>query len=195
MGAIVVIAASEGGLLALKRIVSALPSDCAASVFIVLHVGNHRSLLPQILRGVTTLPVAHPHDDTPIQPNHIYVAPPDHHMVLEAGRIRLNRGPKVNHTRPAADPLFISSAAAYGERVIGIVLTGGGSDGAVGLRAIKNGGGLALVQDPHEAPAAGMPRAAIAADHPDLCLSVTEIAQSIAKFCAGPRTQTLGSDH
>jgi two-component system, chemotaxis family, protein-glutamate methylesterase/glutaminase len=194
MGAIVVIAASEGGLLALRRIVSALPSDCAASVFIVLHIGNHRSLLPQILRGVTTLPVEHPHDDTPIEPNHIYVAPPDHHMVLEAGRIRLNRGPKVNHTRPAADPLFISSAAAYGERVIGIVLTGGGSDGAVGLRAIKNGGGLALVQDPHEAPAPWMPRAAITADRPDLCLSVAEIAERVAKFCAGARTRP-SSDH
>jgi chemotaxis response regulator CheB len=99
--------------------------------------------------------------------------------------IRLNQGPKVHYTRPAADPLFISAAEAHGKRVMGVVLSGGNSDGAAGLRAIAEHGGTALVQDPKEAAMPYMPRAAIAADHPDACLKVEEIAKRIRSFCAG----------
>ena len=113
------------------------------------------------------------------------VAPPDHHMVLGFDSIRLNQGPKVHYTRPAADPLFISAAEAHGKRVMGVVLSGGNSDGAAGLRAIAEHGGTALVQDPKEAAMPYMPRAAIAADHPDACLKVEEIAKRIRSFCAG----------
>jgi hypothetical protein len=97
------------------------------------------------------------------------VAPPDHHMLLELGRVRLNRGPKVHHTRPAADPLFISAAEIYGECVIGIVLSGGDGDGTEGLRSIKDHGGEALVQHPEHAAIPSMPKAAILMDHPDAC--------------------------
>ncbi|UVF22350.1 chemotaxis protein CheB (plasmid) [Microvirga terrae] len=161
MNPIVVIAASAGGLGPLKQIVAALPDPCAASVFIVLHIGPRPSLLPQILSWVGRLPVSHPDDGTLIQTGHVYVAPPDHHMTLGLGRILLDQGPKVNHVRPAADPLFLSAAEIYREHVMGIVLSGGGGDGAAGLGAIKGHGGIAFVQKPEEAENPSMPYAAI----------------------------------
>src|SRR3954470_24782988 len=110
MSPIVVVAASAGGLEPIKRTVPARPDSRTASIFIVWHVGPHPSLLPQILNMIGRLPVTHPHDGAPIAAGHVYVAPPDHHMPLELGRIRLDRGPKVKHTCPAADPLFITAA-------------------------------------------------------------------------------------
>ena len=105
-------------------------------------------------------------------------------MLLEFGLIRLNRGPKVHHTRPAADPLFISAAKVYRQRVIGIVLSGGDGDGAVGLRTVKKHGGTAIVQRPETAKAPGMPRSAIAADHSHAVLSVLGIADQVAILCS-----------
>jgi len=183
MNPIVVIAASAGGLGPLKQIVAALPDPCAASVFIVLHIGPRPSLLPQILSWVGRLPVSHPDDGTLIQTGHVYVAPPDHHMTLGLGRILLDQGPKVNHVRPAADPLFLSAAEIYREHVMGIVLSGGGGDGAAGLRAIKGHGGIAFVQKPEDAENPSMPYAAIMVGHPDACLSVAGIAERIAALC------------
>ena len=110
------------------------------------------------------------------------MAPPDHHMLLELGRVRLNRGPEVHHTRPAVDPLFISAAEISGERVIGVVLSGGDGDGAEGLRSIKDHGGETLVQHPEDAAIPSMPKAAIVMDHPDACLSVEEIVKRV-KSC------------
>jgi two-component system, chemotaxis family, protein-glutamate methylesterase/glutaminase len=98
-------------------------------------------------------------------------------MILEQGRIRLNRGPKVNHTRPAADPLFASAALAYAGKVLGIVLSGGDRDGAEGLRIIKERGGRGVVQKPDEAADPSMPQSAIARDHPDALLTAAEIAK------------------
>lgn len=179
MPTIIVIAASAGGLKPLRRITAAIPAACRASIFIVLHFGKHPSDLPTILSWSSKLAVSFPQDGTPIQPGHIYVAPPDHHMILEAGRICLNQGPKVHFTRPAADPLFMSAAQVYGNQVIGIVLSGGDKDGAEGLRSIKEHGGKAVVQQPKEALDPSMPESAIARDHPDACLSVEEIATLI----------------
>jgi two-component system chemotaxis response regulator CheB len=123
-------------------------------------------------------------DDTLIEAGHIYVAPPDYHMLLEPNCIRLDQGPKVHHTRPAADPLFISAAETHGRQVMGVVLSGGGSDGAAGLRAIAEHGGTALVQDPQEAEWPFMPHAALVADHPDARLPVNEIARRVNAFCS-----------
>ncbi len=184
MNPIVVIAASAGGLEPIKRIVSALPDVCLASIFIVVHIGSHPSLLPEILNTIGRLPVTHPQDGALIEAGHVYVAPPDHHMTLELGRIRLDKGPKVKHARPAADPLFISAAEAYQERVIGIVLSGGDEDGAAGLRAIKQHGGMAFVQNPEEAEKPSLPYTAMMTDHPDACLSVEEIAKRVAALCS-----------
>lgn len=183
MSKIIVIAASAGGFEPLRRIVSALPADCSASVFIVLHFGKHPSDLPTILSWSSKLGVSFPQNGSPIQPGHIYVAPPDHHMLLESGKIRLSHGPKVHHTRPAADPLFISAAETYGGEVVGVVLSGGDNDGAEGLRTIKEHGGRAIVQDPNEAADPSMPVTAIAKDHPDACLSIDQIARMM-ELCA-----------
>ncbi|MEK4034935.1 chemotaxis protein CheB [Methylocystis sp. IM3] len=182
MTMIIVIAASAGGLQPLRQIVAAIPAECPASVFVVIHFGKHPSELPTILSWSSRLTVSFGEDGTPIQAGHIYVAPPDHHMILEAGRIRLNQGPKIHFTRPAADPLFISAAQVYGEDVIGIVLSGGDKDGAAGLRTIKEHGGKAVVQEPKEAVNPSMPETAIARDHPDACLSAEEIA-ALLKSC------------
>lgn len=185
MNRVVLIAASAGGLEPMLQIVAALSVACGAPVFVVQHIGIHKSVvLPALLARAAGLPAIHAHDDALIEAGHIYVAPPDHHMLLEPGHIRLNRGPKVHHTRPAADPLFISAAEVYGERVIGIVLSGGDSDAAFGLRAVKEHGGIDLVQHPAGAMASGMPRSAMAVDHPDAVLSVQQIAQRVSSLCS-----------
>ena len=111
------------------------------------------------IRGV--LPALHPSDNTPIERGHIYVAPPDVHMVLEDGRIRLLHGPRENRHRPAVDPLFRSAALAFGPRVIGVILTGSMDDGTAGLFAVKRAGGVAIAQDPADATYASMPAHAI----------------------------------
>lgn len=185
MSHIVVIAASQGGLAPLQEIVAALPVPCAASIFVIQHIGNRVSLLPYLLAHSSKLPAAHAQDNDLIEAGRIYVAPPDYHMTLEHEHIRLHQGPKVHHTRPAADPLFVSAARIYGERVIGIVLTGGDGDGAEGLRVIKEFDGMTLVQEPQEAEAPSMPRSAIAADHPTV-LTVREIAKLLSTLCACP---------
>lgn len=183
MDAIVVIAASSGGLGPLICIVAALPAPSLASIFITSHIGAHQSRLPIVLSRAGKLPAEHAVDGALIQPGHIYVAPPDHDMMLEIGRLRLSHGPKVNHS-PAADPLFQSAAELYGGRVIGIVLSGGGDDGAAELRTIKAHGGTALVQNPDDPAFPSMPLTALAADHADACLSVCEIARLVGSICA-----------
>ncbi|KAB1076431.1 chemotaxis protein CheB [Methylobacterium soli] len=184
MQSIIVIAASAGSLDPLKQIVSALPVPCSASVFIVLHVGPNQAVLPALLGVLTHLAVVHAEDGTPIEQGHVYVAPPGWHMRLETGRIHLDQGPKVNHVRPAADPLFISAAETYRERVVGIVLSGYGDDGTDGLLAIHESGGLALVQDLDEAKVPGMPYAALYGDHPDAFLTAEKIGERVAALCA-----------
>ncbi|MHC2109405.1 chemotaxis protein CheB [Methylobacterium sp. CM6246] len=185
MGAIVVIAASAGGLDPIVRIITALPPSCQASVFIVSHIGANRSYLPDILASRGHLPAAFAQHGEVIKRSRIYVAPPDHHLRLRFGLVRLNRGPKVHFTRPAADPLFVSAAETYGQRVVGIVLSGGDSDGAEGLRAIKAHGGLSLVQEPEEATTPDMPIAALMRDHPDGCLTADQLAGRVAAHCVG----------
>jgi two-component system chemotaxis response regulator CheB len=183
MDTIIVIAGSAGGLKPLRHILAELPVPCAAAVFVVMHIGPYPSVLPLLLDRAD-FPAAFASDGDPIVAGHIYVAPPDHHMILECGRIRLSRGSKVHYTRPSADPLFTSAAEIYGERVVGVVLSGGDHDGAAGLRAIKEHGGTALVQHPDEARQPSMPHAAIVTDNPDSCLSAEGIAQRLAAFCA-----------
>jgi two-component system, chemotaxis family, protein-glutamate methylesterase/glutaminase len=169
---IIVIGASAGGIPALSELVAGLPEDLNAAVFIVLHIGAARSCLPHILSRVSRLPVANALDGEAVVPGRIYVAPPDLHMLLEGGRIRLVRGPKENFTRPAIDPLFRSAALACGARVVGVVLTGLLRDGTAGLLAIKDRGGIAIVQDPEEALAPSMPQSAIARVQVDHCCPV-----------------------
>ncbi|MCJ2067671.1 chemotaxis protein CheB [Methylobacterium sp. J-030] len=183
MGAIIVIASSAGGLKPLKRIVEALPPNFRASVFVVQHIGANPSVLPDILSRRGSLPATFGRHGEGIEHGHIYVAPPDYHMRLGFGAILLDHGIKVHFTRPAADPLFVSAAEAYGKRVIGIVLSGGNSDGAEGMRAITARGGLGLVQDLAEAECPEMPHAALRLDHPEPPLTADQIAERIVAHC------------
>ena len=165
---IVVIGASAGGVEALSTVLAGFPRDLRAAVLVVLHVARGRSMLPEILSRAGRLPAAHPEDGDPLEYGKVYVARPDHHLIVEPGKVRVVHGPTENGCRPAVDPLFRSAARAYGPRVIGIVLTGALDDGTAGLAAVKEAGGVAIVQDPEEAFAPSMPssaRALVAVDH------------------------------
>lgn len=158
---IIVIGASIGGLDALRALLPGLPRDLPAALFLVWHLApDSHGVLPDLLQAVSPLPIANAQDGEAIRPGRIYVAPPDRHLVLEPGRVRLSRGPKENRFRPAVDPLFRSAAAAYGPRVVGVVLSGALDDGTAGLWAIKDRGGVALVQDPLDAVEPSMPHSA-----------------------------------
>jgi two-component system chemotaxis response regulator CheB len=160
----VVIGASAGGLEALKRILSAMPQNLEAAILIVLHTANHSgSLLAEILERAGNLPVSHPRDGDRIQRGKVYIAPPGFHMIVEEGLVRVLQGPRENLQRPAIDPLFRSAAAAYGRRVIGIILTGMLDDGTAGLMVVSASGGEAIIEDPQSASFSSMPRSAL--DH------------------------------
>lgn len=177
---IIVIGASAGGVEAISAVVAQLPRDLRAVVLVVLHVSRGRSVLPEILTRAGRLPAIHPNDGDRLEYGRIYVAPPDHHLTVESGKARVVHGPTENGCRPAIDPLFRSAARVYGPRVIGIVLTGALDDGTAGLAAIKEAGGLAVIQDPDEAFASSMPRSAAAFVAVDHVVPVGEIGLLIA---------------
>lgn len=180
---IIVIGTSSGGVEALKRLVSDIPRDLPAALFIVLHrPADSPSLLVEILESVSRLPVVSAIDGEAIKMGHIYVAPPDRHLLIEQEHIRLTRGPRENRFRPAIDPLFRSAAYAYGPRVVGVVLTGNLDDGTAGLWAIKDRGGIAIVQDPEEALYPSMPSSAMANVEVDYCLRLNKIATTLASI-------------
>ncbi|KAM3105397.1 chemotaxis protein CheB [Phormidesmis sp. 146-33] len=174
---IIVIGASAGGVETLTQLVSALPKDLSAVIFVTVHFPSYgTSVLPQILDRCATLPAFHPKDGDPIELGKIYVAPPDYHLVLHNHRIRLSRGPRENGHRPAIDVLFRSAAHSYGQRVVGVILSGLLDDGTAGLKVIKERGGMAIVQNPDEASFDGMVRSAIENVKVDLVLNVSDIA-------------------
>ena len=180
---IIVIGASAGGLVAFKNLVRHLPQDLAAAVFIVWHMSPHfRSILPAILSKTGNLPAQHAVDKEPIHHGKIYIAPPDRHLMLEADHIRLTRAPKENRFRPAVDPLFRSAAYVFGPRVVGVVLTGALDDGTAGLWAIKDRGGVIIVQEPQEAQEPSMPRSALQHVQVDHCLPIADIAHTLVKL-------------
>jgi two-component system chemotaxis response regulator CheB len=184
---IVVVGASAGGVEALRTIVARLPPDLPAAVFVVLHVpAIATSVLPAILERAGDLPASHAEDGAEIDRSHIYIAPPDHHVLIQPGFMRVNRGPKENGYRPAIDPMFRTAAATYGSRVVGVILSGVLDDGTAGLAAVKTHGGRALVQDPTDALYPMMPTSAIAAAEPDLVAPAAEIADVITQFAHEP---------
>lgn len=179
--------ASAGGVQALSQVVAGLPHDLPAAVFVVLHVAPHgTSAMPAILSRASSLEATHPRDGERIRPGRIYVAPPDRHLVLEPGRVRLSRGPTENSHRPAVDVLFRTASQAYGRRVVGVVLTGNLDDGTAGLAMIKKHKGIAVVQDPSEADYPGMPRSAVANVAVDHVLSLSSIAPLLVRLAHEP---------
>jgi two-component system, chemotaxis family, protein-glutamate methylesterase/glutaminase len=201
----IVIGASAGGVEALSQLVSLLPSDIPAAIFVVLHIpAESYSVLPNILNRAiakrqknSPLRAIHPQDGEQIEYGKIYIAPPDRHLLVKRGFISLARGPRENNHRPAVDPLFRTAARAYGQRVVGVVLSGSLDDGTAGLQAVKQLGGVAIVQDPEEAMYEGMPRSAIENVEVDRILPVAEIANSLAELAQQPvpaETAAVSSD-
>lgn len=182
-----VIGASAGGVETLESLVSQLPANFAGSVFIVLHLTpDYRSQLPEVLQRSSQLPVKRPQDGEEILPGHVYVAIPNHHLMLEKRHIRLTSGPKENRFRPSVDVLFRSAAWAHGSRVVGVILTGALDDGTPGLYAIKERGGFAIVQDPDQASCAGMPQSAIDHVPVDEVMRIEEIGALLVELSKRP---------
>jgi len=184
---IIVIGGSTGAVEALKRICSDLPADLPAAVFVALHTGRHQNdLLAGVLGQRSGLRVTTAKDAEPVEPGRIYVAPADRHLLVMEGVIRLGRGPRENMSRPAVDPLFRSAAVSYGPRVIGVVLTGLLNDGSSGLAAVKQCGGLAVVQNPSDAAADEMPLCALRSCEVDYRASVSELGKLLGQLGREP---------
>jgi len=180
---LVVIGASAGGLEAIRTIVAAIPADFPAAICFVMHMATGAPrVLDTLIGGVAKLPAVTVKDSERLTPSRIYLPCPDHHLVIEPGVIRATRGPRENRFRPAIDPLFRSAAQVYGPRTIGIILTGWLGDGTAGLWAIKQLGGLAIVQDPDEALAASMPASALHHVNVDHRVRVAEIAPLLERL-------------
>ncbi len=186
---IIVIGASAGGVQALKILASRLPFGLEAAIFVVLHIPqSHRSMLPEILNDSGPLPASHPQHHQRIEKGQIYVAPPDHHMLIDPDRVLLWRGPKENNYRPAINPLFRTAAQSHRERVTGVLLTGCMEDGTAGLWSIKHLGGVAIVQDPRQAPFPDMPLSAQRYVQVDHVARLDEIAKLLIEL-AGENSQ------
>lgn len=180
---VIVIGASAGGVEVLKQLVEFLPQDLPAAIFAVLHVpSNSTSALPKILDKWSSLTAYHPQDREQILYGRIYIAPPDSHLLVKPGYLRLTRGPKENGFRPAIDPLFRTAARAYGPRAVGVILSGTLDDGTAGVIAIKKRGGVAIAQDPNEALYSGMPLSAIENADVDYVLPVSDIASTLIRL-------------
>ena|SRR5437899_149530 len=189
VSSIVAAGASMGGVETLSKLVSSLPGDFKAPLLVVMHTAPHGpGLLPQILGQAGRLPAKHAEEGDPIAAGKIYVAPPDQHLLVDNGRLRLSRGPAVNRNRPSIDVLFQTAAEAYGAKVIGVVLTGSLSDGVAGLQRIKANGGTTIVQDPNDALCPEMPLNALRAGSIDYTVPLAEIPALIAELIArGPQ--------
>ena len=190
---IITVGASAGGVESLRGLVSSLPDGLDAAIFVVLHIPpNFVSKLPAILSRTGRLPAVHPEDGEEIRSGHIYVAPPDHHLLIEANRVLVTRGPKENRNRPSVDALFRSAAYNHGSKVIGIVLSGALDDGTSGLWSIKRMGGITIAQDPGEAAFDSMPASALSQVEIDHCLSVYQIGPLLMKIASQPQSKPAG---
>jgi two-component system chemotaxis response regulator CheB len=184
---IVAIGGSAGGLDAVGAICASLPADFPSAVLVVLHSSPESpGIMGDILNRAGRLPAANARNGERPRPGHVYVAPPDSHLLVEPGRLRLTKGPKENRFRPAIDPLFRSVAQVYGPRAIGVILTGNLDDGTAGLWAIKHMGGTTIVQDPGEARYPSMPSNALQHVQPDYVLSIAEIAALLDRLVRAP---------
>src|SRR5437762_8680803 len=180
---IVVIGASAGGMQALEAVAAGLPGNLPAAVFVVWHLApGVRSVLPTVLNRASRIPAVYPKAGDPIEPGRIYVAPNDHHLLIERGYVRVAKGPTENRFRPAVDPLFRSAAYIYSTRVIGVVLSGALDDGTAGLWAIKLRGGTAVVQDPTDAMHRSMPLNALDNVQVDYTVPVAQMGALLGRL-------------
>lgn len=182
---LICIGASWGGLDAVGRVLADLPDEIDLPVVVAQH--RHPSSLAATLAELLQLrgkrPVVDVEDKNPLEPRHVYLAPPDYHVLVQRGSLALSLDERVQYARPSIDVLFESAAYAYGSSAIGIILTGANEDGAAGLALIKQRGGVAIVQDPRDAARRTMPDAAIAATAADAILPVEEIGKFLYGLC------------
>ena len=182
---VIVIGASAGGIAALKEVVAGLPGDLPATLLVVLHVNpTTPSALPAILDRATDLEVRHARNGDAIRPGSVLIAPPDLQMTILDGFVRLERGPLEHGLRPAIDALMRSAAEQLGPRVVGVVLSGMLSDGTAGLAAIKEAGGVTVVQDPATAAFASMPGNAVKGVGPDHVVPLSQVAPLLRRLVA-----------
>jgi two-component system chemotaxis response regulator CheB len=183
---IIVIGTSWGGLSAVSTLLDRLDDAVHQPIVVVQHrsVESEEGALADLLSHHTRRIVSDPDDKTELEADHVYLGPPDYHVLVEKGHFALSTDEPVRFARPSIDVLFESAADAYGERVIGIVLTGANDDGARGLARIQERGGVAIVQDPSTSERRAMPDAAIAATHADAILPLEEIPKFLYGLCA-----------
>jgi two-component system, chemotaxis family, protein-glutamate methylesterase/glutaminase len=189
---VIVVGASAGGVEALERLVRGLPPELPASIFVVLHMlASGTSVLDSILTRSGPLPATAATHGERFERGHVYVAPPDHHLLLRDDSTELSAGPRENGHRPAIDPLFRSAARAYGARVIAVVLSGSLDDGAAGVRFVKERGGAAVVQDPSEAHYPSMPTNALAVSDVDHVVGTAQMPAVLAELIEEPLDKRL----
>lgn len=180
---LVVIGASSGGLEALRELARALPADFPAPIAVVQHTSPQApGVLHQILSRSGELTAVSPRDGERLVPGRIYVAPPDVHLLIEPGRVRVTKGPRENRFRPAIDPLFRTAAQVFGPAAIGVILTGNLDDGTAGLWAIKQLGGIAIVQDPEDALYPSMPQSAMQHVQVDYSVPIRDLAPLLVRL-------------
>jgi len=189
---LVVVGVSLGGMRALEILVNGLPTDFPSPVAIVQHrTADGGSLLAQILRQHSQLPIADVNDKDPIQAGRIYLAPPGYHLLVDGSTFALTTEAPVSYARPSIDVLFETAADAYGARVVGVVMTGASSDGARGAARIKACGGTVIVQTPATAECAVMPQATIDATRVDHIVPLSEIAPLLIRLCHAEESHAI----
>jgi two-component system chemotaxis response regulator CheB len=184
---VIAVGTSWGGLSALSRFLEELPPEVEQPIVVAQHrsVDSHEGSLGSLLGGHTRRVVRDAEDKDRLERLHVYLAPPDYHLLVERGSLALSTDEAVQFARPSIDVLFESVADAYGEHAIGIILTGANDDGADGLARIKERGGVAIVQDPETSERRRMPDAAIAAVEPDAVLRLEDMGRFLYGLCCG----------
>ena len=182
-----VIGSSWGGMHALRHVLSQLDAECQLAIAVAQHRAAERggSVLVDFLQRSCALPVEEPGDKDAIEPGHVYIAPPDYHLLVERDHFALSIDAPVQQSRPSIDVLFESAADAYGEEVVAVILTGANSDGARGLQRIKAAGGMTLAQDPETAERREMPDAAIATGAVDRVAALEDIGCILTSLSRG----------
>jgi len=189
----VAIGASAGGVEALGELLPALPPESRAAVFVVLHLPRDRpSLLADLFSQKCKVDVREAEDKEPVRPGTIYFAPPNYHLLVDEGpQLALSADELVHHSRPSIDVLFDSAAQVYREHLLGIILSGANEDGAEGLAAVHDAGGLTVVQEPKTALSSTMILSALERQPVDLVLDLQGIAELLKRLCpAEPRRRT-----
>jgi two-component system chemotaxis response regulator CheB len=190
---VIVIGASWGGLAALTRVISDLPSDFDVPVVIVQHRSRHAdNLLAGLLQDATELTVVDVEDKDALLPGGVYIAPANYHMLIDNGHLSLTTDPLVRFSRPSIDVTFMSAADTYPDSTIGVILTGANDDGARGLRHIVDRGGRAVVQDPATAESPVMPHAAQRSVPEATVVPLTGIAEALVRMTKSEPARAAG---